>query len=140
MRKIEQAIAEAIRNGSHLQKENSTVAHGGGTTTVHLHGHTIALIRKLEAGKGYAISVCLRGWNTRTTRGRLDLVIRTVAEMRANDLGPMTSEQITAHANGTAEFRYPKGLGVSCRKGVVRIHDARGETEIDDKEWHRVEL
>ena len=120
MRKIEREIVTAFLSGEPLAKGNTTVSHdpviGGIESEVRLHGHLIA--KRYVNG---VLEVCLCGYNTHTTRSRLSALIRGLA------------------ASGEAAS-YPSGLGVSSRKGVIRLHDARGETVIDAHGWHKVEF
>jgi hypothetical protein len=144
MRKIETqiqaAIANALTTGTSATLSNTAVmVVSPSLVSMYLHGHMIAQIAKDEAGNVGAL-ISLAGWNTRITRSRLSLLIRTLADMRAHAQPSMTAEQCDAHAAGDVPFRYPSGLGVSSRGGVVRIHDARGETVVDANGWHRVEL
>lgn len=108
MRKIEENMIQAMRDGRARQIGNTTVHHTEGLCSVYLHGHMICQRGPL------GLHVSLAGWDTVTTRSRLSAIVRAFAD------------------NGGA------GLGVSSRKGVVRLHDARGETVIDATGWHRV--
>jgi hypothetical protein len=125
MRKIEREMLSAILAGKDWQHGNTCVSHdpvvGGEECEVRLHGHLIA---KRYLNGQWEIS--LAGWNTVTTRSRLSTLIRGLAETRT----------YWKHFSAV----YPDGLGVSSRKGIVRLHDARGFTTIDSTGWHRVIL
>lgn len=118
MRKIEREMVAAFLTAAWLAKCNTTVSHdpviGGIESEVRLHGHLIA---KRYVNGELEINLC--GYNTNTTRSRLSALIRGIA----------------ANEGATS---YPSGLGVSSRKGVPRLHDARGETVIDAHGWHKV--
>ena len=118
MRKIEREMLWAFLTVETLAKGNTTVSHdpviGGIESEVRLHGHLIA---KRYLNGELEINLC--GYNTVTTRSRLNALIRGLA----------------ASEGGAS---YPSGLGVSSRKGVIRLHDARGETVIDAHGWHKV--
>lgn len=115
MRKIEERMIAAIRNGANWCSGNTSVTHvlggGGAEIEVRLHGHLIA---KWFAARGWEISLC--GWNTPTTRSRLSAIVREFS------------------VNGG------RGLGVSTRKGIPYLHDARGSTEIDEDGTHPVRI
>lgn len=123
MRKIEQEMINAIRAMRHnnsdasWSKANSAVTNrntaAGNETSVYLHGHHIATI----AGNG-SLSVNLCGWNSRTTRARLTLLMN---ELRR-------------------PARYDFGIGIATKAGKVYAHDARGKTEISEMGWHNVIL
>ena len=116
MRKIEENMIAAIRNAPNYGCSVKSVGantkvetdHLGGIH-VYLHGHCIAIKHRNEDWR-----VSLAGWNTPTTRSRLGAIIKTFSRLG------------------------PNGLGVSSRKGVVRLHDSRGETVIDANGWHKV--
>lgn len=134
MRKIEQNMLNAVDTLRHNRataswsSDNTVVTNhdtsGGQATEIMLHGNHIATISPSPS-----LHVCLCGWNTPTTRSRLSALIRHFA-------APYD------HATQGAEFckRYPNGLGVSAKAGKVRIHDARGITEINANDWHAVTL
>lgn len=124
MRKIEEAMTAAIRTRESWQQDNTQVrvysdprGNNPHEIDVLLHGNRIANFRMSSMGDVSKLRVSLAGWNTRTTRSRLDAVMRAVFV-----------------GNGG------KGVGVSSRKGVNRIHDARGETVIDADGWHEVTM
>lgn len=147
MRKIESDMLAAIaklgdagRNASLSMGSNTIVTFSEPrpeepeeTIRIYLHGNLIAILS--DAG----LLVSLAGWNTATTRSRLSALIRGLADARSASLPPMTADDAAADAAGPYRC-YPAGLGVSTRKGAVRIHDARGETVIDATGWHTVEL
>ena len=67
MRKITKQAATAFTNSGYFRKDNTEVYSDGIGTALVLHGHTIA---RLDKGKGLEINLC--GWNTPTTRERLN--------------------------------------------------------------------
>jgi hypothetical protein len=133
-RKIENAMVGAIVRREKWSGGNTIVEperrqDGKPLARVLLHGNHIATIGYTDAEVPYNVSVCLCGWNTPTTRSRLSAIIQALAT---------PYDKIT---NGEQfRARYPSGLGVSSRGGVIRIHDACGETAITETGWHSVIL
>lgn len=117
MRKIEREMLAAVTSGRTCSLGNTAVASYANVWCVTLHGHAIA--RGVWSGDKTTVEINLCGYNTVTTRSRLSALIRGLA----------------ASEGGAS---YPSGLGVSSRKGVIRLHDARGETIIDAHGWHKV--
>lgn len=72
MRKIEQEMIEAIKNGKAYQKDNTRVAvnSDGYFLKVELHGHVIA---EIYATKQLRLSDC--GFQTKTTKSRLNAIL-----------------------------------------------------------------
>ena len=147
MRKIEAQMIQAIRtlserggpNEQTWSNGNTCVRYvpivGGAEIQVMLHGHLIAQ-RRIDCQSRkfdgwWQISLC--GWDTRTTRSRLSVILRYFS-------------QPYDHATRGEQFcaRYPNGLGVSSRKTkagqAIRIHDRRGITPITVDGWHNVQL
>lgn len=73
MRVIEQKMVEAIRNRKPMRIDNTVVMHGEAVSTVFLHNHPIAIF--MWADNTVAVSNC--GWDTTTTKSRLNAVLRT---------------------------------------------------------------
>jgi len=67
MRKITREAAEAFVNCRNFNKGNTTVTHIVGSSFMDLHGNRIA-----ERMMGSPLRVTLAGWNTPTTRERLN--------------------------------------------------------------------
>lgn len=68
MRKCESIIREAALSGRNASIQNTVVSHDGGEYTVYLHGNAIA-----HGRTGHLpASFCLAGWNSVTTRSRLN--------------------------------------------------------------------
>ncbi len=68
MRKISQLAAQAFRNGTKFNRDNTSVCkRSDGSMELWLHGHLIA---KQSRTEGLLISLC--GWPTPTTRERLN--------------------------------------------------------------------
>ena len=133
-RKIEDAMIQAIVSRKKWSGGNTVVEperrqDGKPLARVLLHGNHIATIGYSDAEVPRNVSICLCGWNTPTTRSRLSAIIRALAD-------PYD------FATEGAKFRarYPSGLGVSSRGGVIRIHDASGETAISETGWRSVIL
>lgn len=77
MRKIEEWMIDAIKNGESTpartfdaKRANTRVHHVIGRVEVQLHGHTIARID----GDRAEFNLC--GWNTSTTRSRINALAR----------------------------------------------------------------
>lgn len=73
MRKITREAADAFVNGRNFSKQNMTVSHGsdgiqggGVVSQMYLHGNLIAF------QDGTHLRMTLAGWNTTTTRERLN--------------------------------------------------------------------
>jgi hypothetical protein len=73
MRVIEKKMIEAIRNRKDMSLDNTVVKHGEATSVVFLHKHPIAIF--VWADNTVAVSNC--GWDTTTTKSRLNAVLRT---------------------------------------------------------------
>ena len=78
MRKIEQQMNEAILNRKDFFKGNTSVQHyttetGAREAVVHLHGNHIATI-------GDTLQICDAGWQTVTTKSRLNALLDEFAE------------------------------------------------------------
>ena len=78
MRKIEQQMNEAILNRKDFFKGNTSVQHyttetGAREAVVHLHGNHIATI-------GDTLQICDAGWQTLTTKRRLNALCNEFAE------------------------------------------------------------
>jgi hypothetical protein len=75
MRKIEQEMNRALRNRETLWKANTSVSYDtDGLAIVRLHGNIIAY--ETEA----CWFVSLSGWNTPTTRSRLNALAQVIGE------------------------------------------------------------
>lgn len=70
MRKIEQAMALAVRTGDNFKSGNTQVLHTGALVEVYLHGHLIARQDRYDANDS-AMRFTFAGWATRTTASRL---------------------------------------------------------------------
>ena len=78
MRKVEQQMNEAILNRKDFFKGNTSVQHyttetGAREAVVHLHGNHIATI-------GDTLQICDAGWQTVTTKSRLNALLNEFAE------------------------------------------------------------
>ena len=78
MRKVEQQMNEAILNRKDFFKGNTSVQHyttetGAREAVVHLHGNHIATI-------GDTLQICDAGWQTVTTKSRLNALCNEFAE------------------------------------------------------------
>lgn len=67
MRQIEKEMVAAVRERRNWRKANTEVCRGEGVTRVYLHGNAIATF--YDDGTRY---FSLSGWNTVTTRSRLN--------------------------------------------------------------------
>ena len=78
MRKVEQQMHEAILNRKDFFKGNTSVQHyttetGAREAVVHLHGNHIATV-------GDTLQICDAGWQTVTTKSRLNALLNEFAE------------------------------------------------------------
>lgn len=69
MRKIEEKMVNAVRNCKYFCEGNTTVEPTQGAVMVYLHGN---LIYKKSRVNGCASAFNMCGWNTPTTRSRLN--------------------------------------------------------------------
>lgn len=74
MRKIESNLIAAIKAGKSYSVDNTSYNHNDGT--VRLHDNLIARIGDSIKGDKFAIEFCLAGWNTPTTRSRINALAR----------------------------------------------------------------
>ena len=73
MRKIEQQMNEAILNRQDFRKDNTEVITIRGNSFVYLHGNHIATV-------GDTLDICDAGWQTVTTKSRLNALLNEFAE------------------------------------------------------------
>lgn len=69
MRTTEKNMIAAIVNGKNFRSKNTTVSHDCNETTIRLYGNRIATI------KGNELSVQSAGWETNTTKSRLNAIL-----------------------------------------------------------------
>ena len=67
MRKIEKRMLAAVCNGVSMACGNTRVECVNGVSHVYLHGNCIAIVNQNMYGQ-----FCLAGWNSNTTRSRLN--------------------------------------------------------------------
>ena len=73
MRKIEQQMNKAILNRQDFQKDNTEVITISDCSFVYLHGNHIATV-------GDTLDICDAGWQTVTTKSRLNALLNEFAE------------------------------------------------------------
>lgn len=74
MRKIEQAMLEAIKSNQNWKRDNTEVQYWqAGFSKVLLHGNHIATIYK------DSVSFSFAGWQTPTTKSRISCILHTFA-------------------------------------------------------------
>ena len=73
MRKIERQMNEAILNGKDFRKDNTEVINIRGNAFVYLHGNHIATV-------GDTVDICDAGWQTVTTKSRLNALLDEFAD------------------------------------------------------------
>ena len=85
MREVEINMNIAIENKRNFSQGNTTVRYHADSeiSTVQLHGHTIAAVNHFDGS--VVVNFC--GWETATTRSRLDAIVRYFAGV------PMTIQQ-----------------------------------------------
>ena len=116
MRKIEQQMVDAIKQGKSFSLANTRVTHRKKTDTgtasgVYLHNNLICVVHWNEVRKGLtsrdysveSIDCTLAGWPTVTTRSRLNAICR--------------------------------GLGMVCRFGQRKGRQYFDDQEIDSTDW-----
>ena len=69
MRKITQEAVEAMYNRKKFKKSNTQIVVDGDYSAMFLHGNKIAEI------DNYELFICSKGWNTNTTKERLNGVL-----------------------------------------------------------------
>ena len=72
MRKIEKQMNDAIRYQSDFKKDNTEVITIRGNSFVYLHGNHIATV-------GDTLDICDAGWQTVTTKSRLNALLNEFA-------------------------------------------------------------
>ena len=73
MRKIEEQMNEAILNRKDFRKDNTEVITISDCSFVYLHGNHIATV-------GKTLDICDAGWQTVTTKSRLNALLNEFAE------------------------------------------------------------
>ena len=73
MRKVEQQMNEAILNRKDFRKDNTEVITISDCSFVYLHGNHIATV-------GDTLDICDAGWQTVTTKSRLNALLNEFAE------------------------------------------------------------
>ena len=73
MRQIERQMNEAILNGKDFRKDNAEVINIRGNAFVYLHGNHIATV-------GDTLDICDAGWQTVTTKSRLNALLNEFAD------------------------------------------------------------
>ena len=73
MRKVEQQMNEAILNRKDFRKDNTEVITISDCSFVYLHGNHIATV-------GKTLDICDAGWQTVTTKSRLNALLNEFAE------------------------------------------------------------
>ena len=116
MRKIEREMVNAIHAGKAWHKDNTRVTvnkreDGATITSVYLHGNLIA-----QTGKDGAWSFCLRGWNSPTTRSRINAIAR-VLECRAWGIASYKGEPVRIR------FDYQAGEKMRAIREPIPLYD-----------------
>ena len=73
MRQIERQMNEAILSGKDFRKDNTEVINIRGNAFVYLHGNHIATV-------GDTLDICDAGWQTVTTKSRLNALLDEFAD------------------------------------------------------------
>lgn len=107
--KIESAMIAAIRSGVSWQAGNTQVTCHETGADVYLHGHNIAMYRPagLPLNRDTQWEFCLAGWNTKTTRSRINAISR----------------------------EFLNGWAVSTKQGQPMRNDSGHMAPIGHKEW-----
>ena len=86
MRKIEQQMCEAVRNGKNMSKDNTTVSvvrdeHGQyHSAVIRLHGHEVGHYYWSGTEKQWVIRLEDARWRTPTTKSRLNALLQGVGQ------------------------------------------------------------
>jgi len=104
MRKIEQKMLEAIRNGRVFKSGNTIVTPVFGTCAmeVYLHNHCIAVIDRTDATKSKVIQLNSCGYRTRTTKSRLNALLGGLCFNAG--IYQSKNQWYLQHVNGTVPF------------------------------------
>lgn len=98
MRKIEKDMIGAISGGFDWKSSNTTVTFDGDDWEVRLHGNLIA---RCERGN---LEVSVAGWNTHTTRSRVNAILRHVGtRSKLAHLKQKNFELVAVYRDGTEE-------------------------------------
>jgi hypothetical protein len=87
MREIEKAMCKAFKAGKDWRGKNTAVLVGDDTVGVSLHGNLIAYVKRDDPR---ILNVSLAGWNTPTTRSRLNALLgsfESKSRFRQKDFG-----------------------------------------------------
>ena len=103
MRKIEQDMNYAIRNGRDMFKQNTSVQHyisetGDKEAVVHLHGNHIATV-----GSDF-LQIFDGGWQSNTTKSRLNALINEFADAYNDGVFQQNFCWFINTANGVRDF------------------------------------
>lgn len=98
MRKIERDMISAISGGFDWKSSNTTVTFDGDDWEARLHGNLIA---RCEDGK---LEVSVAGWNTSTTRNRINAILRHFkSRTNLDHLKQKNFELVAVYQDGTQE-------------------------------------
>lgn len=98
MRKIERDMISAINGGYDWKSSNTKITFNGDDWEVRLHGNLIA---RCEGGK---LEVSVAGWNTPTTRNRVNVILRHFQRRTNLDhLKQKNFELVAVYRDGTEE-------------------------------------
>lgn len=112
MRKIERQMCAAIRNGQTWRNGNTEVRFENGAAIVALHHNRIAYIHK-----DGTVRISLAGWNTPTTRSRVNAILDQFVP------GPWH----VATSKGVAYLTHPRRDSIEITSDAWVTFDATGE-------------
>ena len=102
MRKIEQQMCKAVQHRINWKKDNTQVMYSPSreVSCVYLHGNLIATIDK------YQVEVYDGGWQSKTTKSRLNAIINTLCDGTRCGVYQKNYEWFIIDNNETVEFEH----------------------------------
>ena len=97
MRKITEQATNAFRNNESFNSSNTTVTVNERDVALSLHGHIIAL-KNIKSGK---IQISNKGWESNTTKERLNGVIAYCGNGNTDKISQKTGTWYWTDRNGT---------------------------------------
>lgn len=126
MRKIESLMIDAVAQRVTHARDGNTEVHTSreGLTTIHLHGNLIAVVNPATPHAPPVLQVSLAGWDTNTTRSRLNALLRAFAPafrvVRVKGKPELHNRNGTAAAMDPEAF-YPVPLSADTEAGATLI-------------------
>ena len=99
MRKVERMMNEAISMDKNFSRGNTMVTYDEGVSTVYLHGNKIAEV------DGEGVKIFDGGWQTNTTKSRLNAILSEFASEDAVRVYQINFEWRVSQGNAAVPFR-----------------------------------